>query len=201
MSDSSVSNERIIHPAPAQAAVSQVSTTLESDSSVSNERLIQPAPAQSIVSQVSTTSHEASAEARDVNIRNLTKSLRTINNVCGPICEYMKFQRGLSPEHRVLIEINQWMLIMYGLKAMLRTEIDDNYMNITDPPRSLKQAMGEAYTNVDAVIESFSVSMKDIISMIQSRLTPVSSTSISGSSRETSILTAMTTSLEDRLPK
>lgn len=140
------------------------------------------------------------AQERERKIKNLTKQLRTINNVCSPINDYMKFQQFVSPDIRVLMEINQWMLMVFACKAGAKTSIDCEYMDIIEPPLALKEAMAATYNNLESVCESFTNSMKEIVILIQSRLTQPSSPVVAtpstppspNSSPSINILSAMT---------
>jgi hypothetical protein len=156
-----------------------------------SEQIIRPAPAQTTVSTESASSGAQSnnsevdkAKLREQAIKDLSKNLRMINNICGPLCDYAKFESSINPDIRVLLNINQWMIVMCALKAASKCSIDSAYMDISDPPESLKQTLKNVYTNLDSVTEAFSSSMKEIITLIQSRL-------IKPTEAETSIIAAM----------
>lgn len=153
--------------------------------------IIQPAPAQATVTtnQSTTTSttethSKNSEETNESRIKNLMKELRTINNVCASLNDFVKFQENIPPETRVIIESSYWVAFMYGLKAATKTMIDDKYMDITEPSQQLKQSMEKAYTSLDTVSDSFSRSMKDIIATMKNHKKE--------SRSKTSILDAMT---------
>src|SRR5579863_1510935 len=111
---------------------------------------------------------EEKVQERENKIKNLTKQLRTINNICSPINDYMKFQQFVNPDIRVLMEINQWMLLVFACKAGAKTSIDCEYMDIIEPPLALKEAMATTYGNLDSLGDAFTSSMKEIVTLIQS---------------------------------
>lgn len=165
-----------------------------------SDRIIQPAPAQTAVSTSQQESPEATlaaskeAESRARKIKNLTKQLRMINNVCDPIRDFTKFQNFLSPDIRILLQMNQWVGLVYAFKAAIKSTIDDDYLDINDHPQTLKTAMEKTYTNIDSVCELMVSSMKEIITLEQSRL------SQSTTSETDNILVAMNEPKESRLP-
>lgn len=178
----SVSSESLIQPAPAQ-------TVLESQNSIVCRS---PVPTQSII--------DPSQLNSDDKVKNLSRTLRVINNICGPVCEYANFQRNLLPDVRIITDINQWMMAMYAIKGLLKGFIDDQYMNIQDPSQSLKQSMERAYNNIDLVSDSFAGSMKEVLTLVQSRLSQEQVTKQS-SKLEHGILSTMIASTESRLPQ
>ena len=156
---------------------------MSASESAASDQLIQPAPAQSSVASLGTIQSSVTsvpsetekavlekAKERDDAIKRLNKYLRQIQNVCGPMSEYVKFQQNVNPDVRVLIDLNQWMLLMYGLKSVTKNEIDSQYMDIIEPPESLKIAMESAYDNLDSVSVTVENSIKEIISLVQSRI-------------------------------
>jgi hypothetical protein len=157
--------------------------------SISTEKIVNPAPSNTCIlpsssiscclceqvhgdsrSEVHNTNSHVEAIKREDKIKCLNRQLRLINNTCGPIDEYIKFQTCLNPRLRMLSDINQWMLLMYTMKAVIKTDIDHEYMDITNPPDQLKMSMATAYDNLNLVSESFATSMKEILLLIQSEI-------------------------------
>ena len=143
-----------------------------------SNQIIHPAPDQTVVSPNTRPSvaevvnvAKVEAEQREEAIKNLSKKLRTINNTCHPLNDYIKFQQCISPDIRVLLDLNQMMMFLCAIKASVKSNIDCEYMDITNPPESLKASMEKAYASVDFVADSFVVSLKQIVALMQSRLT------------------------------
>lgn len=178
MTDSS----QIILPAPDQASL------------VASSHLVASPCQQSQQNQAPNMARKA--EQREVAIKDLSKTLRTINNACDPLSDYFKFQQCISPDLRVLLDLNQWILLSCAMRVAVKSNIDCEYMNISDPPESLKTAMEKAYTAIDTVIDSFTTSMKQTIKLLQSRLVNPDS---SFSSNTPGILSSMNS--ESKLPQ
>lgn len=173
-------SDQIIIPAPAQA----------------NMNANQPAT-QAVVPPVSKTKDDSSIETNESQIKDLSKQLRVINNVCSSMVDFIKFNENIPAESRVMIESSYYVGMMYSLKAIVKSLIDDEYMNITEPPPKLNQAMEKAYTNIDSVCETFARSMKDVIELMKNYKGEPKSKPQSKPSQ--SILSAMTNT-ESSLP-
>ena len=135
------------------------------------EPIINPAPPSANVNNnvpLVDKEKEKQDKNKECTIRDLTRELRIINNICDPICEYNKFQQSINPELRVLIDINQWVGLIYMLKSAIKSQIDTSYMDIEDPPEVLKEAMLKTYNSMDHASQSIENSMKEIINLIQS---------------------------------
>jgi len=176
--------------------------------SVAMDQIIQPAPAQTAISsnpsRLTSTSNQPNndeREPREKKIKSLITKLRMISNVAGTAGEYVKFQRSMSPDIRIVLDVNQWMMLMLIGKATIKNIIDQEYMEISEPPPQLKQAMEKAYASIDSAYEAFSCSMKEILILAQSRLSqPNSTTRASSNATETNILSAMTETDVSRHP-
>lgn len=200
MSDTSDSCNRIIDPAPAQAVVSAGNQNAGANRSVQPVQVVSSQPTVTSSSQRNVESAESEKiKERERAIKDLNKQLRVVNNICDPICDYIKFQKNMNPEVRALIDINQWMMMLFALKAAVKTQIDYTYMDIQEPPSSLKESMTKAYDNLDSVSNAFSDSMKEVVNLLQSqsRLNKESSPSTQNKS-EPSVLEAMVS--DNRLP-
>jgi hypothetical protein len=160
-----------------------------------SDQMINPAPAQSSISatgsqqQASNEQIALQANEKERKIKSLNKKLRLISNIAGPIGDYVKFQQSMSPDIRVVLDVNQWMILMFGAKAGIKSWIDEEYMDITDPSSALKQNMEKAYSSIDTACNAFTSSMKEIVVLAQSRLSQPNSTS--SNKMENNILTAM----------
>ena len=186
-SSSSSESEQIIQPAPAQTSVS----------TPTNARTSSPQSNNNSSSNSSRREGASNRSSREDHIRSLMKQLRIINNVCGPLTQYMAFQQHMSPEMRVVIDVNQWVGLMFAAKVGITSVIDQDYMDIVDPPESLKKSMETAYSNIDSVTNSFTESMKQIITVMQAhQAKPLNSSSSIDTSVQSniSILSAMTSS-------
>lgn len=166
MSESAAANDRIIHPAPAQCVVSAGNQQPQNNPAVDAE--LEKAK----VRKREAEEKQEQQEQREKSIKNLNKKLRMVNNICGPLCDYFKFQRNLNPEIRALIDLNQWMMLMFALKAAVKSQMDYDYMDIVEPPDNLKTAMANAYNNLDAVSDSYTESMKEIVKLHQNKSNP-----------------------------
>src|SRR5436853_4163095 len=137
------------------------------------EHIISPAPAQSSLllssdrSLLLSNDNKQDNEERGTEIKILTKRLRTINNICDGIKGNIEFQKCMSAENKVLVEVNQWITLMYTMRTYIKNSIDSDYMDIIEPPQSLKHSMSKTYTVLDDVSAAFSNSMRDIVLMSQ----------------------------------
>lgn len=168
-----------------------------------SEQIINPAPPLTNVSEPSSNGNQSlpsdkALEKQENAIRSLTRDLRIINNICEPICEYSKFQQSIKPELRVLIDINQLIGLIYGLKSAVKSNIDSSYLDIKDPPEILKEAMLKTYDSIDHASQSIEKSMKEMIDMIQSNIYSSSHVSFNKVETKPDILTEM--SSNNRLP-
>ena len=182
MSDSKDVN-RIIDPAPAQTAISSIDCIACPSGAVKEDETKKVAD---------------KAADREMMIKDLSKTLRSINNVCDPINDYLKFRQCISPEVNVIIDLSQWSMVMYGIKAATKSAIDHDYMNIENPPDSLKESMIKAYSELDTVSDSFANSMKDVITLVQNKLVP-SDMHVAELQRETRTVTRSPTHLLDSM--
>lgn len=93
-----------------------------------------------------------------------------INNICGSVNDYLKFQESIPAKIRIMTESSYWVAIMYGTKAAIKNMIDDEYMSIPDQSPALKQSMEKTYASLDCLSEGFARSMKDIVNIFQSNM-------------------------------
>jgi hypothetical protein len=187
--------------------MSKAERPVESYALLDSERIIDPAPDHTPVGSRSSCSlprrkvdsdkNESSEvenfRERERKISDLSKQLRSINNVCGPINEYIKFQSHTNTNIRVICDMNQLMLLMFAAKGIAKGVMDENYMNISDPPEELQRTMIKCYDNLDSVIESISKSIKEIIDLMQSD-------AIAKPCNKTALLDEMLGKKNDRLP-
>lgn len=143
------------------------------ESKNSNERIISAAPAQSslllsndqppVNTSLPIAINDIVYNSREASIKNLTKRLRKINNICDPINDYLKFQKCMSNNDKILVDLNQWVALLYTLKSYVKDDIDQDYMDIIEQPAHLKQCMIKTYDNLDSVSNAFTESVKEII--------------------------------------
>jgi len=172
------SQEQIIEPAPPQVSITSNLPQLESNRDISQQ-----------VPSIANNTTSLQPIIRGANIQDLQFKLLVLSNICGPIKEHIQFRECMSPEIRVITDINQWVMILLGLKGVIKSSIDIDYMQIADPPMDLKCSMESAYNNIDETSAAFINSMKQITNIIQSRL----SKSEDVVSPSISILSAMNT--------
>lgn len=192
MSDSQA--EQIIHPAPDQVFISREhNVPISSNHSPSNGDGAAAAAAAA-----------AAAVKKEEQIRRLKSNLRLVNNVCGPIQQYVDFQQCLMPEIRVALDINQWMMLILGGKAAIKSFIDESYIGIRDPPADLNESMESAYDSIDSVTDSMAKSMKEIVILLQKQSAPIAPVqNVLCMAPEPSVLKAMNSNgkTKRRLPK
>lgn len=137
-----------------------------------SDPIIDPAPAQVCVgnSADQTPTSIVSPNKSDDKIAELKKILRVIKNTSQPLDQYLQFQQILDPRIRVLVDINQWVLMMTGTKSAIISMIDNEYVKIKNPPEDLIDDMEDAYDNIDLVYNAFIKSMKQTINLIQSQI-------------------------------
>lgn len=143
--------EYIIDPAPAQVSVS--GSHIENISETS--------------STVTISEHRISREDR---IKFLKEKLRIIKNVSQSLNNYMQFQQIMDPKLRVIIDANQWIMMLLVGKSVISSVIESDYVDIVDPPQDLKDALEESYNNVESIVNAFTTSMTQIVTLMQSQL-------------------------------
>jgi len=187
MSESYISSEPIINPAPAQVSINDSTIQVE-------ERRSQQ------VIQTRTT--EVISTSREDKIRDLKQQLRVIKNVSQPINQYIQFRQIMDPKLRVIIDVNQWIMLLLAAKGAITTMIEDTYVDIAEPPEDLMQAMSEGYNNIDSVVSAFTSSMSEIVTLMQTQLasTPLTTNQSISDVPNNSIVTSMTTATQRRLP-
>lgn len=185
MSDNYISSEPIINPAPAQVSINDSDTQVE-------ERRSQPV--------VQTRTIEVISRSREDKIRDLKRELRIIKNITQPIIQYIQFQQIMDPKLRVIIDVNQWTMLLLAAKGTITSLIEDNYVDITDPPEDLMGAMNEGYDNIDSLVTAFTASMSQIVTLMQTQLasTPLIANPSTSDLSNDSILAAMTPATKSR---
>lgn len=138
------------------------------------------------------------AKIRQSKINELRTKLQIINSVCEPICEFLNFHNSMNPEIRAVVDINHWMFLIYGLKAVVKELIDVEYLDIVEPPVPLKESMKKAYSNLNSVSDGFKSSMEEISLLLQDKLLHCATKSPDKSKE---ILVNMNKSDENILPK
>lgn len=108
---------------------------------------------------------------RSAQIEELKSYLCSVNNICEPINNYIKFQSCMNqtPEVKTLLMINQSVLLFNVLKSYIKNDINQDYMVIKDQPENLTESMTKTYDNLDALCESFTSSMKDVVRLIEEK--------------------------------
>lgn len=122
-------------------------------------RLLHPQPFEAQPAQL--------ANHRAQKIDEFTKSLSIVKNACEPLNGYLKFQQCLTPEIRTLIALNYSILVMNVMKGVAKGALDWQFMDIRDPPETLKEGLTKAYSDIDGVVTTFENSMKDVVALIQ----------------------------------
>jgi hypothetical protein len=138
-----------------------------------SEPIIQPAPASSSIEDetppiVSTTNSSEQTE-RNSKIKFLEKDLMLLNNIVDPIQQLTTLEQHLSPQLRIIIRSNQLVTVALLAKAALKTSMDERYLDISDPPQSLKDKMETATASVDNLVKIYIDSMVEIINYIQNQ--------------------------------
>jgi len=167
-------SDNIINPAPAQISFSSISNNNNS--------------------QVDLSPHDRSIEDK---INDLNRSLRIFKNISQPINQYLEFQQIMDPKLRVIIDVNQWVMLMLAGKSALISLIEDDYADIKDPPEDLIKSMHNFYNDIDILSDSFTNSMKQIITLMQSQILSSPPDQIH-SSETNSVLAAMSKSVHPK---
>jgi hypothetical protein len=177
--------------------------------------IIRPAPDQTVLGEAvrvvpRANSEPSKAEKNERTIECLSRTLRVINNACEPINDYIKFHQYMTPETRVILDVNQWVMFMTIAKIAIKSYIDHEYMDITDHPQKLKTAMEKAYTGIDSVSDAFVSSMKQIIDIMQTsktspsvskcKLSSETSHSVCESTKSDCSLNVLSSMTTDKLP-
>ena len=162
MSGSHISSEPIINPAPAQVFISD--SAIQAD-----QRRSQQVVHTRTGNGVETITDME--KSRENKIKDLKQQLRVIKNIAQPLNQYMQFQQIMDPKLRVIIEVNQWIMLLLAGKSALTSAIGDTYADISEPPGDLMIAMEEGYNNIDSTVNNFTASMSQIVTLMQSQLT------------------------------
>jgi len=148
-----------------------------------SEYIIDPAPAQVSVSgsyienipetssSVTTTDERIS---REYSIKSLKEKIRIIKNISQSLNDYMIFQQIIDPKLRVIIDANQWIMMLLAGKSVITSVIENDYDDIDDPPQDLRDAMEESYNNIESIVNAFTTSMTQIVTLMQYQLINIS---------------------------
>ena len=140
-----------------------------------DETIINPAPAQFSIDGTANQGYDrelADMRTRNGKIEDLKQTLRLIRNISQSLNEYMQFQETIDPKIRVILDVNQWTILILSGKAALTTIIDNYYSGITNPPEGLIIDVEEAHNNIENLVGAFTSSMAQIVSFMQSQLLP-----------------------------
>jgi len=176
--------------------------------------IIRPAPAQAemvsgsirSIPLINIGAEDKKSDENNKQIKDLSKVLRAIDNVCGPLTEYLKFNQCLKPEIRVILDINQTTLMLLGLKVMVKNLVDIQYMDIQNPSSQLKDSMEKTYTNLETLTNDITKSMQEMSLTMQSLILQIPHQVSQQTPSQTvyhpkeSILSAMKESSRNKLP-
>ena len=65
------------------------------------------------------------------------------------------------------------MMLLAG-KSVITSVIENDYDDIDDPPQDLRDAMEESYNNIESIVNAFTTSMTQIVTLMQSQLINIS---------------------------
>ena len=71
---------------------------------------------------------------------------------------------------RISFDLNQWIVMILALKAAGKNFIDEQYMDIENPPSDLNESMIRSYDNIDKVVDDFVKSITDIVLVLQQHI-------------------------------
>ena len=131
-------------------------------------------PAPTISTPTSPTSPTLSSSdgssSNRTKISDLMNIITAIDNISVPLDQHMLFQQSLAPEIRIIIEANQWLLAFVMFRAFIKTFVTVSYSEINNPPAELTKGVGRTQSNIDILGDSFNGSMRQIISLMHSKL-------------------------------
>lgn len=134
------------------------------------DQLIQPAPAYSSIAEATSADQKRKLEDREKHIKALQKNLRIMTRIAEPLQQAMQLeQHCLSPQLRIILRSNQLASLALGFKGIFNAYIDDAYLEIEDPPTSLKENVERGHTTLDALVQIYIDSMMDVITYIQNQ--------------------------------
>lgn len=100
-------------------------------------------------------------------VEEFDSRITIINNICDPICEYNNFQCSMRPEIKIIIDMNNWVMLTIALKTALKTLTEISYKNIENPSSDVIADMEKAREKLDLVGDLIMNSMKDVITLVQ----------------------------------
>lgn len=148
------------------------------------EKIINPSPARSEVKD------------SEESTKLLLKKLRKIDNFCESFKDANKLQESLSNDGQIISLLSQFNLVSICIKFLIKSNIDDDYIEIKNRTQNLKQAMEKTYSNIDLVCTNFSNNCTKAIFYLQKN---DSSEKNPSTTSQVSILNEMTKTT-DKLP-
>lgn len=142
--------------------------------------LIDPAPAEVSVDERTRDQNERIREEnerireeneRKRKIKNFKEQARLINNICGPMEDYINFKQNLPSETKIIMDINQWIMTVLSTKALIITNIENIYSEIEDPPKDIKNDMSLIHENITKITTKSMESLNQMVNFIQERKT------------------------------
>ena len=110
---------------------------------------------------------------REEKISQFTQALSVVNNICEPLCGYLKFQDQLDPRIRALLITNGAFLAASGTKALAKSALDIQFQAIRDPPAKLVEAYEKTRSDIDKTSTSIEASLREVLTVIQSQVIPL----------------------------
>jgi hypothetical protein len=136
-----------------------------------SEPIIQPAPVYTPDSTPPAPTVIPLTEEQRRNLRQITdlqKMIRRLNVTCEPIQQSILIeQEFFNPQIRILVRFHQLLSLAFAIKALVKGVYEESYMEIENPPDSLRAELDRAFATVDTVANTYIESMRDMLNHIQ----------------------------------
>ena len=103
-------------------------------------------------------------------IRDLREKLRIISDVTQPLNQYMDFQQRMDPKLRIIVNVNQLLIMLLGAKSFVSGDVKRTYNDIDNPPEDLSLEKDRILSDLDEAVDVFTESLSQIVIMLQSQL-------------------------------
>jgi hypothetical protein len=143
--------------------------------SISTEKMINPSPPEKTInSSEKTITTTDLKKIQSENENYLLKRLRDIDNLCEAIKNVISFSDTMKEEAKIISLGNEMVISLTLFKYFLKSNIDNDYIDIDNKTQVLKNTMQTTYNNIDNTYDKLLASFKVIIDFAQKKNTPQS---------------------------
>lgn len=105
---------------------------------------------------------------RDAKIEALRRKLRVVANAADSYKDYCNFQKRFVGVDKIISQIDQYVATMLLMKAAVKSDFDNGYLSIDNPPEALQQNLRRAYEQLDGLSDAVLESFGDIVTTLNS---------------------------------